>query len=230
MKQAASPFSIFLLKFIHKLYTWFVLKKKKKKLSFLGGQERKKKKRKRGKTTSKTYPSCDFFFEIGCHGVFIGFCNTVKLVHASQPGTTPVFSYRRFFCVERRKFLDLDASWTLWTFFRVQFWCQSLRKLGFSHVTLKNFPGGRSPDPPSVSLDASHNSSRKITACSHRKLGPALDKHIVQVLSKKFFLLQKCKKKKTTRSANENVWWRLTQPKAWQEDADLYSAYWNDIL
>ena len=66
------------------------------------------------------------------------------------------FSYRRFFA-------SRDASPLIWT--HVEHFGQLLYKIlmpmflknsGFGHLELKTFPGGRSPDPPGVLLDASY--------------------------------------------------------------------------
>ena len=52
----------------------------------------------------------------------------------------------KFFCVQERTFIDLDANGMLWMIFWGTFWCQSL-KISVSTTLNWNFCGGGSTDP-----------------------------------------------------------------------------------
>ena len=69
---------------------------------------------------------------------------------ASIAKWTTVFFLPKIFCVQRRKFIALDASWTLGTIFSWTILMPIFKKLGFQPPKIEFFPGGGPPDPTSL--------------------------------------------------------------------------------
>ena len=60
----------------------------------------------------------------------------------------PVFFLSKDFCVLGRKFVNLDASWTLWTLSLCKNLMRNFKNLLFLPHKIENFSRGRSPGPP----------------------------------------------------------------------------------